>query len=78
MSLRVQEYACRVNNVLFGLKKNPTSFQQVRKSTICDHFAQFCQVILQTLKDDTHIACRAHAVPLSCRAAKGLECVFTI
>jgi hypothetical protein len=27
----------------------------------------------------THsIACRAHAVPLPCRAAKGLECVFPI
>ena len=30
------------------------------------------------VKDDTHIACRAHAVPLPCRAAKGLECVFPI
>jgi len=31
-----------------------------------------------TLKADSHIACRAHAVPLPCRAAKGLECVFPI
>ena len=31
-----------------------------------------------TLKADSHIACRAHAVPLPCRAAKGLECVFHI
>ena len=30
------------------------------------------------LKADSHIACRAHAVPLPCRAAKGLECVFPI
>ena len=30
------------------------------------------------LKVDSHIACRAHAVPLPCRAAKGLECVFPI
>ena len=29
-------------------------------------------------KADSHIACRAHAVPLPCRAAKGLECVFHI
>jgi hypothetical protein len=28
------------------------------------------------LKADSHIACRAHAVPLPCRATKGLECVF--
>jgi len=28
------------------------------------------------LKADSHIACRAHAVPLPCRAAKVLECVF--
>jgi hypothetical protein len=27
---------------------------------------------------DSHIACRAHAIPLPCRAAKGLECVFPI
>jgi hypothetical protein len=31
-----------------------------------------------TFKADSHIACRAHAVPLPCRAAKGLECVFPI
>jgi hypothetical protein len=30
------------------------------------------------LKADSHIACRAHAVPLTCRAAKSLECVFPI
>jgi hypothetical protein len=30
------------------------------------------------LKADSHIACRAHAVPLPCRAARGLECVFPI
>ena len=30
------------------------------------------------LKADSHIACRAHAVPLPCRAAKGLQCVFPI
>jgi hypothetical protein len=29
-------------------------------------------------KADSHIACRAHAVPLPCREAKGLECVFPI
>ena len=31
-----------------------------------------------TVKADSHIACRANAVPLPCRAAKGLECVFPI
>jgi hypothetical protein len=31
-----------------------------------------------TFMADSHIACRAHAVPLSCRDAKGLECVFPI
>ena len=30
-----------------------------------------------TVKPDSLIACRAHAVPLPCRAAKGLECVFS-
>ena len=32
----------------------------------------------RTVKADSHIACRAHAVPLPCRAAKGLEYVFPI
>jgi hypothetical protein len=44
-------------------------------------FAVFCRFWLQcsrTLRADSHIACRAHAVPLPCRAAKGLECVFPI
>jgi len=31
-----------------------------------------------TLKADSHIACCAHAVPLPCRAAKGLVCFFPI
>jgi hypothetical protein len=30
------------------------------------------------LKADSHIACRAHAIPPPCRAAKCLECVFPI
>ena len=30
------------------------------------------------LKTDSHMACRAHAVSLPFRAAKGLECVFPI
>ena len=38
-----------------------------------------CQILQwMTLKVDSHIACRAHDVPLPCRAAKGLECVFPI
>ena len=32
----------------------------------------------ERLKADSHIACRAHPVPLPYRAAKGLECVFSI
>ena len=34
--------------------------------------------VLRSLKADSHTACRAHAVPLPRRAAKGLECVFPI
>ena len=34
--------------------------------------------VFPTLKADSHIACRAHAVPLPCCAAKRLECVFPI
>ena len=32
----------------------------------------------QPVKADSHTACCARAVPLPCRAAKGLECVFPI
>ena len=32
----------------------------------------------RVVKADSHIACRAHAVPLPCRVTKGLECVFPI
>jgi hypothetical protein len=35
-------------------------------------------VIYCPVKADSHIACRALAVPLPCRAAKDLECVFPI
>ena len=43
---------------------------------ICKYTLLLCSLV--TLKADSHIACRAHAVPLPCRAAKGLECVFPI
>ena len=33
---------------------------------------------VRSFKGDSHIACRAHAIPLPCRAAKRLECVFPI
>jgi hypothetical protein len=36
------------------------------------------QIMKCTVKADSHLACRAHAVPLQCRAANGLECVFPI
>jgi hypothetical protein len=38
--------------------------------------ASTCQELLGCIKADSHIACRANAVPLPCRAFKGLECVF--
>jgi hypothetical protein len=34
--------------------------------------------LIKTLKTDSHIACRARAVPLPYHAAKSLECVFPI
>jgi hypothetical protein len=40
-----------------------------------------CLVLALTdglIKADSHIACRAHALPLPCRAAEGLKCVFPI
>jgi hypothetical protein len=40
--------------------------------------AEMKNVWSYSLKADSHIACRAHAVPLPCREAKGLDCVFPI
>jgi hypothetical protein len=48
---------------------------------LCSSGPSFLKLILrqsERLKADSHIACRAHAVPLPCRAAEGLECVFPI
>jgi hypothetical protein len=49
------------------------------RSTEC-RFCVFRKPIRATeqIKADSHIACRAHAVSLPCRAANGLECVFPI
>jgi len=33
---------------------------------------------MASIKVDSHIASRPHAIPLPCRAAKGLECAFPI
>jgi len=41
------------------------------------HLCSCCSTAV-TLKAYSHIACRSHAVPLPCHAAKGLECVFSI
>ena len=35
-----------------------------------------CEPLENEVKSVSHIACRAHAVPLPFRAAEGLECVF--
>jgi len=40
----------------------------------CKYVARICR----TLKADSCIAFRTHAIPLPCHAAKGLECVFPI
>ena len=41
-------------------------------------FAESFRSLPSTLKADSHIVCRAHAVPLPCRAAESLECVFPV
>jgi hypothetical protein len=51
--------------------RNMQRLEKYTKNKLCIKL-----VSLYTLKADLHIACRAHTVPLPCRAAKGLECVF--
>jgi hypothetical protein len=52
-------------------------FRKIRTPNLADLF-DTAQSLTVTLKADSHIACRAHAVPMPCRAAEGLECVFPI
>jgi hypothetical protein len=44
----------------------------------CPHRGGFVFLEPCCIKADSHIACRAHATPLPCRAANGLECVFSV
>jgi hypothetical protein len=61
------------NNVCLLSDSHKTWLQWVGKK------AKFLNVTAGgTLKANSHIACRAHAVPLPCRTAKGVECVFPI
>jgi hypothetical protein len=46
------------------------------RQTACQRFVS--RHLSGSFKADSHIACRSHAVPLPCRAAKILECVFPI
>jgi hypothetical protein len=47
-------------------------------SLVKSHAELVYWAVCNNLKADSHIECRAHAVPLSCRAAKGLEYVCPI
>jgi len=59
----------------------PRSLQQAVLVTEV-HLVAFASIIwdlLQCLfKTDSHMACHSHAVPMPCRAAEGLECIFHI
>jgi hypothetical protein len=60
-----------------GLLRLSTKVDQ--HGAICDEFmGHNASSVHGSLKADSHIACRAHAVPLPCRAEEGLECVFPI
>jgi hypothetical protein len=50
----------------------------IQHTRLLKHIHRVHSTSSSNLKADSHIACRAHAVPLPCRAAKGLECVFPI
>ena len=65
--------------------KNEKFLNVTANGTYCDHWVSTLKTLKLVLityqssvKADSHIACCAHVVPLLCRAAKGLECVFPI
>jgi hypothetical protein len=77
----------------FGWYFHPSSGAHTTIYSICYLSHRYCYLPLSwkiwnrtiaegsrdgSIMADSHIACRAHAVPLPCRAAKGLECVFPI
>jgi hypothetical protein len=63
---RLRMSSQRDTNAAWPLLGEPSGDHAVPTAAMC------------SVKADSHIACRAHAVPLQCRAAKGLECVFPI
>jgi hypothetical protein len=72
-------YTCFVfshpqSEVQYFYKTRPSQRDQCFVTTLRSKF----KTPLHTLKAGSHSACRAHAVPTTCRAAKGLECVFPI
>jgi hypothetical protein len=55
-----------------------TSFYNILRSKRDDYEDHVFSEQKKPVKADSHIACRAHAISLPCRAAKCLECVFPI
>jgi hypothetical protein len=58
--------------------QTPMHYEPIVLSPVSAAASGVQPVLIDPLKVDSHIACRAHVVPLPCRTAKGLECVFPI
>jgi hypothetical protein len=67
-----------IHSVLFNYNQGQIYIVYISSNSWQNTVTVVTTAILRYVKADTHIACRAHAVPLPCRAAKGLECVFPI
>ena len=82
MNLNKTKYLCigqTHSNLKLGKDSVTESCQEYKcLGVIFDTSGTEDKEIRSRVKADSHIACRAHAVPLPCRAAKGLECVFPI
>ena len=61
-----------------SLLESVQTFPGVKPPSYSAHSAVSYPEAKATVKADSHIACRAHAVPLPCCATKSLECVFPI
>ena len=53
-------------------------WRKFRKQLGHTHWSAFYWIFKGRFTRSMPFPCRAHAVPMSCRAAKGLECVFPI
>ena len=76
-TMQVRHYVTRSDTLWLPMYA-PLSYSGYRRSVIRSLYVTTTKAQGMYFKAYSHMTYRAHAVPLPCRAAKGLECVFPI